>query len=431
MNPKKILSIVLPALTAFAAFANPLSGTWFKMVTDKDPVSYKVGEPIVFTLTVENAKKEIPEGCYYFKWIRSGDDGVVEEGIIPVSVKPFVYTTKIDRPGFVRFYTMLLNSEKKELPARFNSYGAGAEIEKLQSLPEPGDFDAFWSRQRAKLDKVPVNANMVEVPSKDEKIRIYAVSIDCAGPQPATGYLTVPKAVDSGSKFPCRVKFHGYGVYAPYRAPKKGPENEIVFDLNAHGALLEPMGGDAEYAKKLRESVKSNGCDYGFDQKQNSNPETAYFNGMVLRVIRVLQYVKTLPGWNGKDLIASGGSQGGMQAIWAAGCGEGVSMVSSSVTWCCDLGGETIGRNRENWYVKWVPALGYFDPVNFAKRIPLSCRAEIPQAGLGDYTCPPSGLAILYNNIKGPKKITWVQGSDHGFIPRKYEGRDTVRSHGW
>ena len=46
------------------------------------------------------------------------------------------------------------------------------------------------------------------------------------------------------------------------------------------------------------------------------------------------------------------------------------------------------------------------------------------RAGLGDYTCQPSGLAILWNTLKCPKSIQWVQGSEHGYVPPSYEGRD-------
>ena len=114
-----------------------------------------------------------------------------------------------------------------------------------------------------------------------------------------------------------------------------------------------------------------------------------------------------------------------MQTIWAAGLDKDVTLAESSITWCCDLGGERLGRNRGGWYIKWSDGLGYYDAVNVAKRIPTSCRTIIPRAGLGDYVCPPSGLAILWNNIKGPKKIIWVQGSQHGYVPpEKYEGRD-------
>ena len=47
----------------------------------------------------------------------------------------------------------------------------------------------------------------------------------------------------------------------------------------------------------------------------------------------------------------------------------------------------------------------------------IACSDGVTQAGLGDYTCPPSGVTVLYNNIPGPKKIKYIQGADHGFNP--------------
>ena len=92
------------------------------------------------------------------------------------------------------------------------------------------------------------------------------------------------------------------------------------------------------------------------------------------------------------------------------------------------MGGETLGRNRGSWYVHWTPALGYYDPVNLAKRIdPAKCFVNIARAGLGDYVCPPSGLAILWNSLRGNKRVNWVQGAEHGYVPPAYEGRDQVR----
>ena len=152
---------------------------------------------------------------------------------------------------------------------------------------------------------------------------------------------------------------------------------------------------------------------------------------MILRMIRAIQYTKSLPEWNGKDIEASGNSQGGAFAIWAAGCGEGVTRAFSSVTGFCDHGKELVGRLQGKWpRIKYVEALGYFDSVNFAKRIPYTCRVDITRAGLGDYTCEPSGLAILWNNLKCPKTIVWVQGSEHSYAPPEYEGRDTIRKQG-
>ena len=77
---------------------------------------------------------------------------------------------------------------------------------------------------------------------------------------------------------------------------------------------------------------------------------------------------------------------------------------------------------KKSWGVDWTDAMGYFDPINLAKYVPSTCHVTITRAGLGDYTCPPSGLAILYNNLKSPKTINWMQNSTHGYIPpKKYQ----------
>jgi hypothetical protein len=56
---------------------------------------------------------------------------------------------------------------------------------------------------------------------------------------------------------------------------------------------------------------------------------------------------------------------------------------------------------------------------------------EITRAGLGDYCCPRSGIAVLYNNIPGPKKINWVQGSTHGYVPSEEHQRFSLTGNGW
>ena len=164
-------------------------------------------------------------------------------------------------------------------------------------------------------------------------------------------------------------------------------------------------------------ALKSNGYSYAFDPAQNQNPETAYFNGMALRVLRALQFVKSLPEWDGKTLEARGGSQGGLQTIWAAALDHDVTSAFTEVPWCCNLAGKSCGRMAPSWGIPYVKELNYYDPIHLAKRIPKSCSVNVVRAGLGDYTCPPSGIAAFYNNLECPKEIKWVQGSTHGFVP--------------
>ncbi len=439
--------------------AGLLDGAWIKGTTDKNPLSYKPGEEMVFTLEPMGVDGEIPEGEYFLSWKRSDDCGGFESGEVPFSTRPFVYKTRLDNPGFVRLEAYVVDKDHKRVVKKFmgdestpegkkamNKFerspknvffdgGAGVDVESLALAEEsePKDFDEFWKGQFARLDKVPIKADCIEVDSLKSGVRCFAVSIDCAGLRPVTGYLSVPKAVDDGAMFPCLLETHGYnGNFSIHKRPNGFRSDMIVLNINAHGMKLAEFGATETDTKALRWEVGSNGRTYAFDLEQNKDPEVAYFNGMVLRVKRALQYLKTLKGWNGKDLYASGGSQGGLQTIWAAACGEGVTRADSNITWCCDMYMNNARLDKKaagnGWYIRWVPGVAYYDAVVWAKRIPESCFTNITRAGLGDYTCPPMGLAKLWNNIPGKNKsIRWVQGSQHGYVPPEYEGRDFTR----
>ena len=450
---------VAAILAAGTVFSGAMDFAWIKGTTDKDPITYKPGEKMVFTLSFEGVEGAIPEGEYFLDWKRSGDDGLVDDGKIPVTGKPFIYETKIDKPGFVRIQANVVDKDGKRYVKKFtgdattpegkaamNRFerqnkaiffdgGAGADIETLRTEPEPKDFDAFWAKQYARLDLVPIKDERIEIKCANPKARLYAIRIDCAGLRPVTGYLSIPKAVEEGATFPARLETHGYsGDGCKHGTPSSARDSEIVLNINAHGLKLVEFGATEADTKALRWEIRSHDMTYAFDPKQNADPEVAYFNGMVLRVKRALQFLKTVKGWNGKDLFASGGSQGGLQTIWAAACGEGVTRAESCITWNCDM--YTSGKLRKDvslklaadgWYIPWVDALGYYDAAIFGKRIPKTCRTIITRAGLGDYCCPPTGLAKLWNNIPGNKEIHWVQGSQHGYVPPEYEGRDFVR----
>lgn len=69
-------------LGAVLSFGVVSAAPWLKGVTDKDPLSYKVGEEIVFTVTLEGVSA-FPEGTEA-KWKRTGDDGVEERNLVGV-----------------------------------------------------------------------------------------------------------------------------------------------------------------------------------------------------------------------------------------------------------------------------------------------------------------------------------------------------------
>ena len=52
---------------------------YFKCETDKNPLSYKCGEKIIFKITAMDNIINIP--CPYIKWQIAGDDGQISTGL--------------------------------------------------------------------------------------------------------------------------------------------------------------------------------------------------------------------------------------------------------------------------------------------------------------------------------------------------------------
>lgn len=377
---------------------------------DKDPLSYSLGEEMRCTIAAN--------GGHSIRWRSTSDDGRTASGEVAMEGGTGCHSlsASLSRPGFVHIEAELLDDGGSVL-ARCDG-GAGAAVADIrQDFPEPPDFDAFWERRKAALAAVPLDgATCREIPTGRDDVRLYVISVPCAGGRPSTGYLSIPVAA---GRYPAQVHFHGYNnswsehAYKPLN-PKTLYGDRIFLDLSAHGFELDR---EPEYYAALRASCGSNGHDYAFDPIQNSDQDTAYFGGMAWRVLRGLEYLKSRPEWDGKNLTVEGGSQGALQSVWAAALDNDVTECRIFIPWCCNIGGPAAGRAHGDWHIPWVPALGYYDEVNMAKRIPATCRTDIHWAGLGDYICPPSGVMAFYNSLTCPKSIKFVQGATHFLLP--------------
>jgi cephalosporin-C deacetylase-like acetyl esterase len=430
----KTIMMLCAALLASAAFANAWDGVLLKGRTDKDnPIGYKSGEEIVFTLVSSEVPAELESSGCFVDWKRTGDDGKVETGKEPFkSGEVCKVKTKLDRPGFVRLEAHVVDAEGKKIQRDktapgapdwqrhvkgvFFDGGAGVDVDKIKRFsPEPKDFDAWWAAQKKLLASVPPKATLKEVKTTNG-VKIYELYVDCFGPRPVSGYFLVPENAAPKSCV-ARCGFQGYGFYSQkcpdYAVWRCRTHNEIFLEINAHGYEL---GRDEAYYNEFGKGIHPKGYTYAFSPEENAKPETAYFRFMAMRVMRALEYIKSRPEWNGKDLIAEGGSQGGLQTSWAAGLDPAVSLARPSVTWGCNFAAtEPGGLLHGGWFVKYAPGLEYFDAISHIARA--KCPVEVTRVGLGDYTCPPSGQAAYFNAIKTPKSMLWVQGSQHGLVP--------------
>ena len=393
--------------------------------TAKPALSYQPGEEIVFTFKLVTGN--IKPGKWSFIYERKGDDGKTFSGKAS-ALEPLVIKTSLDCPGFVSVNVTLVNGHGKNI-SRINpryakmmpiGFYAGAAVlpETLEDCGEPEDFDAYWSREKKRLAQVPFKDKVKKVLEKElADGSIYAVAIPAPGKNPATGYMTLPLNAEKRS-LPIKITFNGYGLYRQLPPENIAPDC-IFFNLNAHG---HELGKDDAYYEEFFKSVCTGNSSYAYDPELNKNPDTCYFHDMVMRILRALEYLKTLPEWDGRNITAAGSSQGGLQTMWAAALDQDVTVAEPAVTWCCDMAGRIKAERTPGLYpIPYQRALEYYDPVFMAKRI-TKAEVTITRGGLGDYICPPSGVAISYKNLATPlKTIHWHQGSDHGFVPEEPE----------
>lgn len=399
----------------FAFVLASVSCAWAELYfvgkTNKDALSYRCSEEMIFDIQLFDDDK-LAEG-YNLEWTITNDDGAPMRSGKAVSAKePLRLATKVDKPGFARVRVSALDKEGKKIfvkvgnrniPVAFNG-GAGADVREItNSTQEPADFDAFWARQLQALAKVPAKCEMkLSEKLSNNDFSIYELTVDCVG-KPAKAWLSIPKNATDKS-LPIDVSLHGYGVS---RELPHTPKNAIGLRVARHTyeLLREP-----KYYKDLKNGELRA---FGLQANINENPENCYFKFMVLRDVRTLDWVKkNVSQWNGKDIVVRGGSMGGFRSIFLSYLDKDITACYPNVPWMTDLwaSDNDPSRIKCNFKPEWTPSIRYFDSTFAVKRV--KCPVYIT-AWLGDYTCPPAGIMVLFNNANSFSSIDFGQNGTH------------------
>ena len=298
------------------------------------------------------------------------------------------------------------------------SIGAISETEQFKPVTKrPKDLDKFWQREKRALRALPLNAKVVPFPVVDNNYPCFDVELNCTSPKPVRGYFAKPKSARTKS-LPIVVYFHAAGVNPSWSRSEPGNalryakmgKGALSFDLNAHGMLNGQP--DAYYDQLDSGELK------GYAQNGLENKQDIYFRGMYLRIIRTLDFLTKQPEWDGKRILVIGESQGGGQALAAAGLDHRVSAVVATVPAMCDWGGFLIGR-KDSWPYpystkhdqdKLLSVLPYFDVAHLLKGSRATMVVEI---GLIDQTCLSSAVYAAVNQAKGSKIILAVPYRAH------------------
>ena len=164
------------------------------------------------------------------------------------------------------------------------------------SVETPSDFDNFWNTQKTALYSSPIEIiEMVEKQSGKSGFKLFYVELKCNVYSGETdgivsGYLTYPISASSSSKIDLRVAFKGYSFSASSPSYNAGA---ATFSVCAHSIDCELANSDSSY---LSEREKKNTI---FDKTANSNRETAYFRGMIMRDLQAARFMMEYFGEKG------------------------------------------------------------------------------------------------------------------------------------
>jgi cephalosporin-C deacetylase len=392
------------------------------VTADHADAIYKRGETVTFSIQLKAAD---PNASVTWTLTK---DGVAPTTSGKAMLANGVATTtgKLDEPGFLQCRVSYLGADKKTVMAL-----AGVAVDPLHIMPgmaPPADFDAFWTAEKAKLSKVPMNPQLTPQLSPSKALEVFDVQADSIG-NPVRAYFSRPIGTKPKS-LPIILIVHGAGVVSSSLATAThwAGEGFLAMDMNAHGI---PNGKPKEFYADL-----ANGALKDYRTRGRESRDTVYFHDMFLRLVRAIDFLTSQPEWDGRTVVVHGSSQGGFQSIVAAGLDPRVTFFAAGVPAGCDHTGFKAGRingwpkfiaTGESPATNIINTVRYYDAANFAT------RAKAPgmlTVGFIDTTCPPSSVYAAYNAISSKHEIFNSINSGHTNTPAQTEAmRKAIAAH--
>jgi cephalosporin-C deacetylase-like acetyl esterase len=375
--------------------------------TDRTNSVYQVGEKIVWHATLHEDASKYPDGASYS--LNQGGGQVIGAGTVNFENGKALFECSSPASGTILGEITVTNRDGKFTRALAGAAVAPEKI--LPSLPCPEDFDVFWKSKIEELGAVPENPVIHADDNGRQEVSYWKISLANIRGTHIKGQLARPVA---GKKFPAMLVVQWAGVYPLQKEwiTKRAAEGWLVLNISAHDL---PIDAPQSFYDGL-----SNGALKNYPAIGNDDREQSYFLRMYLSCYRAVDFLAARPEWDGKTLIVTGTSQGGLQSFVAAALNPKVTGIMALVPAGCDNSGDLVGRkpgwpywmaNARNHDTNKVRETSrYFDGVNFAARV--KCPALVG-LGLIDTTSPPSGVFAAVNQLKGSKEIIVMPDANH------------------
>jgi len=407
-------SLLFLSLTTFAQ-SRPPHPIQVLVSPDKPDWTYAPGEEATFTIRV--LKHQVPMEDVEISYAVGLEKMTpANQGTMKLKGGLAEIKGKLSEAGFLRCEAWITVDGKAYRGLATAGY-APETIRPTQQLPD--DFWDFWNTAKAEAAKIPLDAKLTLLHERcTEKAAVYQVDIQSfeTGAR-LYGILAKPKAP---GKYPAVLQVPGAGIRPYAGIVDLAEEGVITLQIGIHGI---PVTYETGLYNDLRAAALKNYQFFNLDDR-----DKYYYKRVYLGCVRAVDYLVSLPEFDGSNLAVWGGSQGGALSIVTAALDNRVKYLVSLYPALCDLTGYLHGRaggwphmfNASNapFMAKdeKIAVSAYYDVVNFARSI------QIPGFytwGYNDETCPPTSYYAAYNQINAPKELFLMQETGHWTYPEQ------------
>lgn len=314
----------------------------------------------------------------------------------------------------------------------------GFSVDKIKPYTqEPQDFRSFWQKNVEELKQVPMS--YTKELYKDyctDKIDCYLVKlqIDKMG-HSMYGFLFYPKNAQPG-KHPVVLCPPGAGIKTikdPMRNKYYAENGFVRFEVEIHG--LDPRISSETFGEISRAFNDRNG---GYLANGLENKDIYYMKHVYVGLVRCIDFLTSLPEWDGKNVAVQGGSQGGALAIIAAGLDSRVTQCVANHPALSDMAGYA-AKGGTGGYPHFcrqpqilsnkdcLNTLAYFDVVNFSRYVKAPTYLTW---GYNDVTCPPTTSYAVWNTLKCTKESLLTPINEHWTTAETNRGQmEWIKAH--
>lgn len=393
-----------------------IRGNEIRVVVSPDHIdwTYQPEEKCCFRIQVYKAQNLLPGAVIDYEL---GPEMYPTEKKTGIVLKNGELTVKssLKQPGFIRCKV------KAHINGRIYEGNAAAAYapEKIQAqVKDPADFDSFWEKTLEEARWTPLNPTMELIPERcTEKVNVYQVSFQNIRWGSRTyGILCMPKA---SGKYPALLRVPGAGIRPYYGDIQTAEKGAITLEIGIHGI---PVTMTQDFYDRLYSGALAN-----YWQSNADNRDEFYYKRVFVGAVRAVDFICSLPEYNGKALGVTGSSQGGALSFSTAALDSRITCLAAIHPAMCDHEAFVYGQaggwphyfyNQKQLDKVRLNVSRYYDSVNFARRI------RVPgwySWGWNDEVCPPTSMHAAYNSLTAPKELHPYLETGHFWYQEQYD----------